>query len=877
MISQNAILKGKVSSKENNGEMPFVAVVLNEKQMIYTDSKGNYTFTKLPAGKHNLVFQILGYDKFEQEINIQTDSELVTLPVIQLLPSSIQIAEVIVNIPNTSYSSKFEGSNIVVSSKEIELTKPIGTEEVLKKVSGVNVSGDMGISNRLNVGIRGSYPRRAANILLMEDGTPIAPAPYLGPEAYYNPPSDRLDGIEILKGADILMYGSNTMYGAINYITKKPPVKPTLGLNITAGENGYHSEYLTYGGTWNKLGAELQVLNKSIDGFQDNSSSDIFNTSLKLYSELSKKSSFYVKLNYHQENSKASYSALTPFSYKKDPRQNPFDADDLLTKRYAVDLIHNYQISDNMILSSKVYASQFQRDWWRQENTVISASLATNYLKEDIISNRFTYLNGATFGPDDYIRVGKIANGKESALARNRIFKFGGVQETFKYNIEKNSFKMNLEVVAKIHAEGFNNMEIKNDSSRFARSGTIVKDQYFELYSYSGVIKDKFSYGRVYFTPYLRYETVEMRSFDKLAISKMPANNGDRNYGSLYTNYSSLIPGASVVFNFMKNEKNDLSLYTGIYKGYTAPTAEVGFLNVEDGKVSAVTANKPANRTPETSINYEIGLRGEIYKSLLGTQLTYFNNNIQNFYSAGRNEAFQTLGAVNISGIESTVLLNLHKLLNTEKHSLVLSFSGTYMQGKVLSGKLSDSDVLKAKHTSQTKEELISKINAEREGYHVYFAGLGGKDSLVNGSLSVSDFSKIKRLDIDFGDGKIANNSIPYLPPYILNVGFSYGFKGISIGANVNFVAKQFTDYLNFNNETAEGAIGSLDSFKTIDANLAYSFEGSKNKYLKGFTLFIAGKNITNEVYKASRLHRLSSGIMPGGFRQMNAGLKFRF
>ena len=41
--------------------------------------------------------------------------------------------------------------------------------------------------------------------------------------------------------------------------------------------------------------------------------------------------------------------------------------------------------------------------------------------------------------------------------------------------------------------------------------------------------------------------------------------------------------------------------------------------------------------------------------------------------------------------------------------------------------------------------------------------------------------------------------------------------------------------------------------------------------------LFIAGKNITNEVYKASRLHRLSSGIMPGGFRQINGGIKFNF
>jgi Fe(3+) dicitrate transport protein len=39
-------------------------------------------------------------------------------------------------------------------------------------------------------------------------------------------------------------------------------------------------------------------------------------------------------------------------------------------------------------------------------------------------------------------------------------------------------------------------------------------------------------------------------------------------------------------------------------------------------------------------------------------------------------------------------------------------------------------------------------------------------------------------------------------------------------------------------------------------------------------SLFLSGKNITDEVYKASRLHRVSSGIMPGGFRQLNAGIK---
>jgi Fe(3+) dicitrate transport protein len=876
-FAQHATIKGVVKNNLDNAPIPYVSVTLDGAVSKDADIKGRFYFNDVSIGEHKITFAFLGYEKNEIIVKVSSESETIDLPDLKMKSSSILISEVVITSPTTTFSYRYEGSNVIISSKEIELSKPIGTEEILKKVSGVNVSGDMGISNRLNVGIRGSYPRRSANLLLLEDGTPIAPAPYLSPEAYYNPPSDRLDGIEVLKGADILAYGSNTMYGAINYITKKPPLKPTLGINLTVGENGYHSEYLTYGGTWNNFGAELQILNKQFDGFQNNSQSSIFNTSSKLYCELNSRSSVYLKLNYHQEKSKASYSALTPYSYTVDPRQNPFDADDLYTKRYAVDLIYNYKLSKNSLLSTKAYVSQFQRDWWRQENTLINASTALSYLGNDIYNDKYSYLNGQTFGNDDYIRVGKVVSGNESTRARNRLFRVGGLQESFKYNIEKENFRMNLEIIAKGHWETFSNIEIKNDSSRFSRSGIIDKDQYFNLSAYSGLIKDKFSYKKLSITPSLRYEWVTLRSFDRLAISKMIDNDGSKNFGSQSNVYSSFVPGTSASYELLSKGVNKLTVYAGLYKGYTAPTAENGFLNVEDGIVSAPSDSKPINRVPETSLNYEAGLRGCLLKEFACLQATYFNNNISNYYSAGRNEAFQTLGSVNIYGIESTLNFNLHKLLDNDKHQVVISFSGTMMKGKVLSGLLKDSDLLKAKHTDATKAELISKINSERNGYDVYFANSSGGDSLVTDELSISDFSNIKRLDYDFGNDGIANNTVPYLPKYILNAGISYTLKGFNMGVNVNYVAKQYTDYLNFENETAEGAIGSLQAFKTIDANVAYSFENSKNKYVKGLTLFVAAKNITDEVYKASRLHRLSSGIMPGGFRQINGGLKFNF
>jgi Fe(3+) dicitrate transport protein len=873
--AQQATISGIVLNETDGKPMQNAIISLDRDNKINTDNKGYFQFENVKIGSHQLYIDFLGYKIEKIDIEVTTENENIQLANIFLKSSEIQISEVVIYATQTNYNPKYQGSNITISSKEIKQIQPLGSEEILKRVPGINVSGDMGMSNRLNVGIRGSYPRRSVNLLLMEDGSPIAPAPYLAPEAYYNPPADRLDGIEIMKGADILAFGSNTMYGAINYITKKPPIKPTLGINLSGGSNQYHSEYITYGGTWDKVGAEIQVLNKNFGGFQDNSQSHIFNTTAKLYTELNTKSSLYVKLNYHQEKSKSTYSALTPYSFLTDAKQNPFDADDLFTRRYAVDLIYNYKITDKLILSTKLYANQFQRDWWRQENTVIKASTAAAYLGEDIYNDRYAYLIGETFGDNDYLRVGKIVNGRESTRARNRMFRVAGLSETIKYNYEKGNLIMNIEGNIKGHWETFNNIEFINDSSRFARSGKLDKDQFYKLGAYSAFVKNRIQVKNLIITPSLRYEFVRVDGFDRVAISKMTNNNGSKNFGGQKNTYNSFIPGLTVAYNL--KEDNKLNVFAGVYKGYTAPIADNAFLTVDNGVVSTPTADQTINRKPETSINFEIGIKGLLFDQFANFQATYFNNHIKNYYSAGRNEAFQTLGAVNIQGLEMGLNLNLHQLYNNQNHKLTVNIGASITKGKILSGLLKDSDLLKAKHTDATKQELIDKINGERPGFDVYFASSTGQDSLISGQMALADFGKIKRLDFVFGKNGLTNNTAPYIPLYLLNFGFNYDYKGFGVGANINIVAKQYTDYLNFKNETAEGAIGQLNAFNTIDLNLSYSFETNKNKYLNGLRLFVTGKNISNRIYESSRLHRVSSGIMPAGFIQINGGANYTF
>jgi outer membrane receptor protein involved in Fe transport len=220
------------------------------------------------------------------------------------------------------------------------------------------------------------------------------------------------------------------------------------------------------------------------------------------------------------------------------------------------------------------------------------------------------------------------------------------------------------------------------------------------------------------------------------------------------------------------------------------------------------------------------------------------------------------------------MLFNLKEFLKSDIHNVRIGVGYTIFISKITGGTIVDADLLLAKHTNETKEEIVNDINANRNGYKVYYSGAGGKDSLIISDLTTPDFSKIKKVEMNFGDEGLRDKKVPYIPEGIFNLCLTYSFKGITVGGNYNIVGAQFTDYMNLDNVTGEGGIGKLASFKTIDLNLSYEFKSEKYRLLNGLNIFIAAKNLTDEVYVASRLHRVSSGIMPAGFRQVNGGIK---
>src|SRR5690554_3365737 len=158
------------------------------------------------------------------------------------------------------------GSVAVVSQKELQIRKPMSANEALRDVPGLHVQAEEGAGLRQNIGIRGLNPSRGRQVLIMEDGAPIAIGPYGEPEMYFVPPIERIERIEILKGSGSILYGPQTIGGVINYVTPRPPEEFELKLEGRGGNLGYGMGQVSVGDTLGQVGYLFSAMHSQFGG-----------------------------------------------------------------------------------------------------------------------------------------------------------------------------------------------------------------------------------------------------------------------------------------------------------------------------------------------------------------------------------------------------------------------------------------------------------------------------------------------------------------------------------------------------------------------------------------------------------------------------------
>ncbi|MDR3667500.1 MAG: TonB-dependent receptor [Ignavibacteriaceae bacterium] len=222
-----------------------------------------------------------------------------------------QLSDIVVSATRTETSlSELANSITVIDSAEIVRRNKTTVYDLLKDEYGINFTQEGGANKLASVYIRGA---NSNHTLVLVDGVEqnMPNDPGNSYDFSYLTP-DNVDRIEVLRGPQSTLYGSNAMAGVINIITKKGSGDAKF---LLSGEGGSYGTYRGVGGLNGSLGMfnySLTLSRFKTEGFSSASTrygnterdgSDNYNFSSRFGMDISNDLSFNFYYRYSKGNS----------------------------------------------------------------------------------------------------------------------------------------------------------------------------------------------------------------------------------------------------------------------------------------------------------------------------------------------------------------------------------------------------------------------------------------------------------------------------------------------------------------------------------------------------------------------------------------------
>lgn len=582
-----------------------------------TTAAGRFEIPKVAQGTYNLVVKKLGYARFEQALVLPQDAQTTFL--FRIKAKTEMSEEVLVEqsqiIGNESRLAELAGAATLLTPELLDKAQVFQLGEALRKAAGVHVREEEGMGLRPSIGLRGLDPNRSAKVLLLEDGLPLGHAPYGDTDAYYHPPAERFNRIEILKGASQIAYGPMTIGGAINYVTPNPSKSPRLMFRQVVGTKQSLNTQLEASATVGRLGILVDLMRKSGHGARENMHATLYDLNLKAVLRLPSHQSLTFKFNRYDEKSNVPYSGLTQAEYEANPYQNPFQNDWFSGKRTGTTAVYANALNARLLFQVAAYASWFSRDWWRQS------------------SNSDQRPNDAAD-----LACGGMANLSTTCGNEGRLRDYQALGLTPKVQIlwGNSNHLHETELGLRVHEEVQNRLQ-ENGDTPMARTGKVVENNKRRNLAYAGYLSQKLNFKKLILTPGLRFEHVYIERTNNL------------NGATGHTTLAQWIPGLGLAWNRISN----ITVFGGVHRGF-APPRPSDMIGNADGKALELD--------PELSWNYEIGLRGTLAKGIsveaAAFRLHYENQIIPANLSGGIGATLTSAGETLHQGTEASFLLD---------------------------------------------------------------------------------------------------------------------------------------------------------------------------------------------------------------------------
>lgn len=611
-----------------------------------TDTEGRFSFSALAPGNYTLRASAEYFKEVMKPVSLSTPGTEITIVFTELRGSSTQLDvigeydQVLTSVP---------GSAFLVGKDRIQATHPSDTGEILRRVPGLHVVDDSGpFSMRLNLGVRGLNPDRSRKLLVLEDGVPLALAPYGEPEMYYSPPIDRMHRVEVLKGSGSILFGPQTVGGVVNFVTPDPPRAQESSLQLNGGNNGYFVGQASWGNTIGRTGILINYLRKQGDGFRS-FQFDINDFTAKIQVDLTASQRLSFKFNTYDEGSNSTYLGLTVPQYRHDPGQNSVPDDFLAIRRYFGSANHQIVLGTRAVVNTTFFAYNTVRNWRRQD-----------FDRRPRAGRSYLSIEGDPSLPEGAVYL------RDSAGHRNRQFNVFGIES--RATVEHRLFGL----ANKLEAGGRFLYE-QADEQFVASPGAAMNDGVLgDLETRTGkagsfYIQNRFLLtDRIVLTPGLRLEKFNYdRHILLRRVNGVPTEVDIRGLDRTFT----VIPGIGLAVQ----ATGELTLFTGAHRGFAPPRV----------KDAIDSSGETLRLDAEESINLELGAR-YTKKNLLSAEATFFSLDFKNqIIPASQSAGQASFGLLNAGktlhrGIEFAGEIDLGGLKGITSH-IPVGFQYTYL------------------------------------------------------------------------------------------------------------------------------------------------------------------------------------------------------
>jgi iron complex outermembrane receptor protein len=503
---------------------------------------------------------------------------------VSLMPAQSMLKEVVISANRGEGVKRSEAPVAIasISSKTMQDTKPVSADQVLNKVSGVNMVNLGNEQHQMSI----RQPMTTKSLFLyLQDGIPIRTTGLFNHNALLEMNMAGTKSIEVIKGPSSSLYGSEAIGGVVNFISVAPAAVPVVKLSAQGNNIGYKRGDWLSSFSHNKWGVV-------ISGYYANKHNGYLE-----YSDYHK-ATVTARVDYHFSNRTSFTNSITWLNYYSDM---PGGVDSAM---FASRTFTNPQTFTWRKVKSLRYHATLTQSWNNNSKTTVSVLYRNNAIAQ----------NPAYRIKEDYKKQGNIYVGKKD-LAHGEINESSFNSYVFIAQHKQNLHwkkavligGMNIDISPSTYNANY--IRIQKDTIRKKYTGyqstdSVLTNYATRLNNYAAFVNGEFSpVNNLRVVASLRYDWFRYGFNNHLTPSAFSGSPDTVNH------FGRLSPKIGFTYN--------ISARTGIYANYSE-----GF--VPPQVTELYTGVKVPDLHPAVFYNYEAGGWAEIIKNKLSADISVY-------------------------------------------------------------------------------------------------------------------------------------------------------------------------------------------------------------------------------------------------------------